>query len=100
MNRLFSVCLFAVLLASTSASSAQLLNNKAPVIVGHYDDARATRAGRPCAVLDCGRGRLRLDDAGQNKSKKECVHRCDLPLIPLQDDSHSGCCCRDSGASS
>jgi catechol 2,3-dioxygenase-like lactoylglutathione lyase family enzyme len=35
MNRLFSVSLLLVLLASTSASS-QLLNKKAPVIVGHY----------------------------------------------------------------
>ena len=36
MNRLFRLCLLVLLLASTSASSAQLLNKKAPVIVGHY----------------------------------------------------------------
>jgi catechol 2,3-dioxygenase-like lactoylglutathione lyase family enzyme len=36
MNRFFSLILSVLLLASTSPSSAQLLNKTAPVIVGHY----------------------------------------------------------------
>ena len=36
MNRFFSLIMSVLLLASTSPSSAQLLNKEAPVIVGHY----------------------------------------------------------------